>query len=197
MYGWEDLPDDRRLFWVADGVGHGTAAALITALMTHLFSKASELAVSPSSVLSKVNREFIRAVSGKAFMTACCAIVEADGSVVFAGAGCPPVMVRRSNGQVETFASDKAMLGVDADFIPGENAVSMSQGDTILFYTDGLHSLRGKDGEKFTAQVVAEALSDGGLAEEMITDLTARIASRSDGRPAFDDLAVIVMRRLE
>jgi serine phosphatase RsbU (regulator of sigma subunit) len=197
MYGWESLPDDRLLFWMADGIGHGTAAALITALVAHLFSKHSELAVSPSEVLARVNRDFIKAVSGKSFMTACCAIVENDGSVVFSGVGNPPLLVRRSNGKVESFASDKAMLGVDPDLKPSENAVSMSQGDTLLLYTDGLHSRRGKDGEKFGPQVVEDALADGGLAEEMITDLMARISSRSDGSAVFDDLAVIALRRLE
>lgn len=197
MYGWESLPEDRHLFWLADGIGHGTAAALITALVAHLFRKHAELAVSPSEVLARVNRDFIKAVSGKSFMTACCAIVEADGSVVFSGVGNPPLLVRRANGKVESFASDKAMLGVDPDLKPGENAVSMSQGDTMVLYTDGLHSRRGKDGEKFGPQVVEEALADGGLAEEMITDLMARISSRSDGTAVFDDLAVMVLRRLE
>jgi phosphoserine phosphatase RsbU/P len=197
IYGWQELPDDRWLFWLADGIGHGTAAALITALTAHLFSKAAELAVSPSQVLSRVNRDFIKAVSGKTFMTACCVIVESDGSAVFSSVGHPPLMVRRRNGEVEAFEADKAMLGVDPDLTPSENAVSMSDGDLLLIYTDGLYSLRGWDGEKLTQQVVQQCLAERRLGNEMISDLVSRILSRSNGAPAFDDLAVIALRRVD
>jgi sigma-B regulation protein RsbU (phosphoserine phosphatase) len=197
MYGWEQLPDGRCLVWLADAIGHGTAAALITALTAHLFSKASELAVSPSEVLGKVNREFARFVSGQAFMTACCAIVADDGSAIFASVGQPPLLVRRASGKVESFASDKAMLGVNPNLKPDENAVSLSTGDTLLLYTDGLYSLRGPDGEKLMPEVVEQALAEGPLGEEIIPDLLARLANRSNGAPGYDDLAVIALRRVE
>ncbi len=197
MYGWEQLPDGRCLLWLADAIGHGTAAALISALTAHLFNKASELAVSPSEVISKVNREFMRVVSGQTFMTASCAIVADDGSAIFASVGQPPLLVRRQSGKVESFASDKAMLGVDANLKPDENAVSLSAGDTLLMYTDGLYSFRGPNGEKFMPEVVAQVLAEGHLGEEMIPDLLARIARRSDGAAGYDDLAVIALRRVE
>jgi len=197
MYGWEHLPDGRWLLWLADGIGHGTAAALITALTAHLFSKASELAVSPSEVIGKVNREFMRVVSGQTFMTACCVIIENDGSAIFSSVGQPPLLVRRASGRVETFASDKAMLGVDNKLKPDENAVSLSAGDTLVLYTDGLFSFRGKDGEKFLPEVVEQALAEGPLAEDMVADLCARVAHRSDGAKGYDDLTIIALRRTE
>jgi sigma-B regulation protein RsbU (phosphoserine phosphatase) len=197
MYGWEHLPDGRWLLWLADGIGHGTAAALITALTAHLFNKASELAVSPSEVIGKVNREFMRVVSGQTFMTATCVIIENDGSAIFSSVGQPPLLVRRASGKVETFTSDKAMLGVDTKLKPDENAVSLSAGDTLVLYPDGLYSFRGKDGEKFLPEVVEQALAEGPLAEDMIGDLLARVAHRSDGAKGYDDLTVIALRRTE
>ncbi len=197
IYGWEPLPDGRWLIWLADGIGHGTAAALITALTAHLFAKASELAVSPSEVIAKVNREFMQSVSGQTFMTACCMIVADDGSVIFSSVGQPPLLVRRHSGQIESYASDKAMLGVDANIKPEENAVSLSQGDTLLIYTDGLYSFRNPSGEKFGADMLEQALAERELAEEMIPDMLKRIEERSNGAPGYDDVAVIALRRLE
>lgn len=197
MYGWEHLADGRCLFWLTDGVGHGAAASLMTALTAHLFSKASELAVSPSEVLARVNHEFTKALSGRTFMTACCAIVDGDGSAIFSGVGHPALLVRRRDGRVESFASDKAMLGVDAKMKPDENAVSLSEGDVLLLYTDGLYSTRRQDGERFTQSIVEEVLKDGPLGADIIGDLTARIAAQSDGSSLSDDLAAIALRRLE
>jgi serine phosphatase RsbU (regulator of sigma subunit) len=197
MYGWEPLADGRCLFWLADGIGHGAAAALVTALTAHLFSKAAELAVSPSEVLARVNREFVKAMAGKTFMTACCAIVADDGSVIFASVGQPPLLVRRRDGSMESFPSDKAMLGVDPNLKPDENAVSLSEGDTLLLYTDGLFSLRNKKGEKFGPQVVEKVAGAGELGAQAIEDIFERIRAQSDGSPVFDDLAAIALRRLE
>lgn len=197
IYGWERLHDGRWLLWMADSIGHGAAAALMTALTVHLFSKASEMAVSPSEVLAKVNHEFTRAIAAKTFMTACCVLLDRDGSAIFSSVGQPPLLVRRADGTVESFASDKAMLGVDPALKPGENAVSLSQGDVLLIHTDGLHSFRNPGGEKLTAQSVEACLREHPLGPEMLGDLCGRIASLSNGSPAFDDLAAIAIRRLD
>jgi serine phosphatase RsbU (regulator of sigma subunit) len=196
MYGWERLADDRWLIWMADAVGHGAAAALVTALTTHLFSKASEMAVSPSAVLALVNRDFTKLMSGSTFLTACCAILEDDGGVIFSSVGNPPLLVRRRDGTIEAFASEKAMLGINPDMIPGDNAVSLSEGDVLLLYTDGLYSHYVQKGQTASAQSVQDALGKKPLGEKMIDDLLSRIGVQSGGSPITDDLAVIALRRL-
>ena len=41
IYGWLRMKDGRILFWIADGTGHGAAAALLTTLAKLLFHHGS------------------------------------------------------------------------------------------------------------------------------------------------------------
>jgi len=191
IYGWERLTDGRWLFWLADGTGHGAAAALVTALTAHLFSKAAEVATSPSDILAAVNRDFLRAVGGSVFMTACCAIVEDNGTIAFSSAGHPPLMIRRSNGTVEAHWPEKTILGLRPGLDLGWSTVKLERGDVALLYTDGFFSFRGPEGERFTHEIIGQVLAEGSVENETIEEVLARVRARSNGGPADDDLAAI------
>lgn len=195
IYGWEPLRDGQWLFWIADGTGHGTAAALLTALTAHLFRKASEAFPSPAKILWSVNREFLRLAAGNTFMTACCAVVSADGAMRFAGAGHPPLLVQRRDGTIEALASERTMLGVGDNPELHDMTVHLQPGETALLYTDGLYGRHGQGGSRFTHEVVQNALRLRPLADDAIADLIARIDAQADATPSEDDLAVIALRR--
>jgi DNA-binding response OmpR family regulator len=195
MYGWERLRDGRSLVWMADGTGHGAAAALVTALTAHLFSQAAESSSSPSEILVRVNRDFIRVVGGSTFMTACCAAIGTDGSITFASAGHPPILIVRDGGKVESHWPQKTLLGVKEGLSVGDHHAKLGQGDIALFYTDGLYSLRSPDGQRLQHEVVEKSAAEKSFGAEIIDELLARIAAKADGAPVDDDVAVIAFRR--
>src|SRR5438445_770460 len=49
IYGWLPMKDSRILFWIADGTGHGAAAALLTTLAKLLFHYGSVDHAAPSA----------------------------------------------------------------------------------------------------------------------------------------------------
>lgn len=195
IYGWEPQRDGQWLFWLADGTGHGTAAALLTALTAHLFHKASETLSSPAKILWSVNREFLRLAAGATFMTACCVVVATDGAMRFAGAGHPPLLVQRRDGSVEAFASERTMLGVGENPELHDVTLHLDRGETALLYTDGLYDRHGKSGGRFTHETMQQTLCLRPLGEDAIADLVARIDEQADETPTDDDLAVIALRR--
>ncbi len=195
IYGWERLADGRWLFWMSDGTGHGAAAALVTALTAHLFSKAAEISTSPSEILMAVNREFLRAVGGSVFMTACCAVIAADGTMTFSSAGHPPILILRRNGHVEAHWPEKTILGLGDGLALGETTATLEAGDVVLLYSDGLYSCWANDGERMSHEIIEQAAAEGPLGPDVIEDLIARVRARSDGSPPDDDLAVIALLR--
>src|SRR5436190_6035401 len=55
IYGWLRMKDGRILFWIADGTGHGAAAALLTTLAKLLFHYGSAEHNAPARVMEAVN----------------------------------------------------------------------------------------------------------------------------------------------
>src|SRR3954463_12678524 len=88
IYGWLPMSDGRVLFWIADGTGHGAAAALLTTLAKLLFQHGIAEQDTPISVMKAVNQDFRSIFGARSFMTAMCvALKPATGSASVVGAG--------------------------------------------------------------------------------------------------------------
>ena len=195
VHGWRKLAPGRWLFWVADATGHGVAAALFTSLVAHLFHLASSASATASGILTHVNAEFFSVLRGHSFMTAACVVIDADGHLSFAGAGHPPLLVRRGDGTVEKVAPLGLMMGLSALMEPDETALRLAPGDMALLYTDGLFSPSDEDGQRCTIDTVAHAFArlepGGSVPARLIAQL-----GQNGAPPVFDDdLAVLALRR--
>ena len=195
VYGWRQLDRGIWLFWVADATGHGVAAALFTTLIALLFNNASAASRTAHGILTRVNAEFCSVLRGHSFMTACCAVVESSGRVTFAGAGHPPLLIRRRSGAVEALASLNTMMGIDPEMQAGESETLLASGDVALLFTDGLFSLKSSADGRFTSETVAETLARIDGSADLLPRLLAQLAGRSDAEPFDDDLAAIALHR--
>src|SRR5436309_2010074 len=70
IYGWLRMKDGRILFWIADGTGHGAAAALLTTLAKLLFHYGNVEQNTPTSLMEDVNHDFRSVGRARACMTA-------------------------------------------------------------------------------------------------------------------------------
>ncbi len=192
VYGWRRMAEGRWLFWVADATGHGASAALFTTLAALLFSHAAANASTADEVLTAVNGEFWGVFRGRSFMTACCVVIEPGGTLNVAGAGHPPIFIRRCHGGVEAVASHGTMLGVKREMELPPMAQTLAPGDCVLLYTDGLFSLRTRNGPRLTQAAVAEefALLDG---EDLLPRLVAALRLRVGDEVFDDDVAAIAL----
>ena len=90
IYGWLRMKDDRVLFWIADGTGHGAAAALLTTLAKLLFHYGSMDHDSPASLMEGVDNDFRSIFGATSFITAMCVALDpATGQAQVVGAGHP------------------------------------------------------------------------------------------------------------
>ena len=177
IYGVEPTREG-QLVWLADATGHGVAAALCTTLVALLFQRAAVLS-DPGKVLAQVNAGMLRIFHGRSMMSAACALLLPEGELHFAGAGHPPLLVRRADGRVESFASQGTVLGVVPDRTFPMETVPLATGDTALLFTDGLHSARRPDGTRIESDEVAPAFAKDVCALVLI--------ERMRGESTFDD----------
>ena len=195
VYGWRQLDHGSWLFWLADATGHGVAAALFTTLVALLFNHASTETTTAHGILTRVNAEFYSVLRGRSFMTACCAVIEGDGRLSFAGAGHPPLLIRRHDGVIEAVPSRSTLIGINPAVEIGETVTTLASGDVALLHTDGLYSLKSEGGERLTNNTLKEAFARIGGSVDFLPRLIAQLVQRSGAQGFDDDLAAIALRR--
>ncbi|MHC4614163.1 MAG: PP2C family protein-serine/threonine phosphatase, partial [Planctomycetota bacterium] len=131
--------DGRRMILVADVSGHGTSAALTTAMAKTAFHRAALAVITPAQLLSTINHELVGMVPPGQFMTAVSALFDpVQRQVTLASAGHPfPLLVR--DGRVEIVEHDNEMLLLvleDQEY-SRQTTIKLPPGDRLLIYTDG------------------------------------------------------------
>ncbi len=144
IYDVVQLDDDRLGLFLADAVGHGMAAALMTmvicqSLVTKVRQGSSWRVLRPADVLSRLNARMMRRTTEPMrFATAVYAVLDCRSRrLTLAGAGHPPPIVVRAGGGTESLSTSGGLLGVFKDEKYDEVEVELRSGDRLLIYTDG------------------------------------------------------------
>ncbi len=198
--GWVsgDIYDTARLdethvgFYIADAVGHGMPAALLTmfikkALQTKRIIGNSYQIVPPEEALTELNDDICQqSLSSCQFCTvAYCVIDIKDLTLTCARAGHPEPLLIKTDGRCEKIQAQGALLGVFDQEEYVASKVQLEPGDRVILYSDGTEPiLMGEDGpeERWCRQIPRE---------ELILELTAQIEERDDVPP--DDMTVLVL----
>ena len=102
IYGWLRMADGRTLFWIADATGHGASAALLTTLAKLLFHHGSVEHNDAADIMRAVNNDFRSIFGARSFMTAMCVALDPQTRrATVVGAGHPPLLVARRDGETE------------------------------------------------------------------------------------------------
>jgi phosphoserine phosphatase RsbU/P len=144
------ISDTQAGVLICDVMGHGVHAALVTAVQRVLVEEIQNFASDPGAFLGELNRrlhDFFEPLSTSMFVTAFYAVIDAaTGAVRFANAGHPqPLHIRRAEHSVQLLGSTARRqpfaLGVTSDSVYATEDATVSPGDFLLFYTDGLCDL--------------------------------------------------------
>jgi len=197
IYGWLRMKDGRVLFWIADGTGHGAAAALLTTLAKLLFHHGSMDHDSPASLMEGVDNDFRSIFGARSFMTAMCVALDpATGQAQVVGAGHPPLLVARHGGTTESIASVAPPLGMIKRSAFTETVIDLEPGDAFLLYTDGLFRWAKDERHRVTPEQLEKVLDHSApSAEALLKRIVAQTAPANSAKTAPDDVAAIAVRR--
>jgi phosphoserine phosphatase RsbU/P len=201
-----DLYDVKRLdeahvgVYIADAVGHGMPAALLTmfmknALLTKRIHRTGYSLVDPAETLANLNHS-LRAqdLNHASFATAIYARIDCTaGDVCFARGGHPNPIVLRADGTLDEVTTDGALLGVFDDAEWNEARIHLRPGDRLFLYTDGVEAAF-HDGEKPDAELWKKELYDrrGKNSQDILTDFATAMETRDAAVPK-DDLTIVVV----
>ena len=141
LWAWRELRDDKVLLVVADATGHGAAPALLSAVAKGTIDARWQMglaAMDPAALLSALNRAIHRTGKKRYMMTAFAAVVDThSGEVLFANAGQNfPYLI--SERGIEALVARGNSLGATAEAHFESHTRTMSPGDRLLLYTDGI-----------------------------------------------------------
>jgi Stage II sporulation protein E (SpoIIE)/GAF domain len=178
---------------IGDVCGKGPEAAALTALARYTIRAVADRG--PAQVLSLLNEAVLRdqGVDNR-FLTALFAeLTHTDGAIAveLAAGGHPAPYVQRAGGTVETVAVKGPVVGVVPGVDYAATRVTLSVGDKLIFYTDGLADARAPDlvlSEVELAALVAEGRGLDG--QELAEFLEARATGDTDAR---DDIVIVVL----
>jgi phosphoserine phosphatase RsbU/P len=197
IYGWLRMKDGRVLFWIADGTGHGAAAALLTTLAKLLFHHGSMDHDSPASLMEAVDNDFRSTFGARSFMTAMCVALDfATGQAQVVGAGHPPLLVIRHGGTTESIASVAPPLGMIKRTAFTETPIVLEPGDAFLLYTDGLFRWTKDEHLRVIPEQLEKVVDHSApSAEALLKRIVAQTAPENSAKTAPDDVAAIAVRR--
>ncbi len=139
--------DDRHVgFFLADAMGHGVPAALMTLYISGSLPRkevgaAGERIVQPKDALTQLNAELHESLAGPArFATAVCGIIDLhQRTVSLACAGHPPPL-RVSRHGVRPVEISGMLMGVVADYQYEQVTVRLEDDEILLLHSDGVEA---------------------------------------------------------
>ncbi len=214
IYDVVRLDETRIGLFIADAVGHGVPAALMTVQIKQSMpmkaidpdSEQGYRIYSPGEAIGQLNQAMLENQTGKVrFATACYGIIDtATNQLTIARAGHPFPLILRADGSTETINPEGGLLGVFPDEVFEEATVQLEPGDRVLLYSDGFEVAfptinEAKDGEpakqKLCNDQYAEEFEDlrVGDAEAALDRLAQRLNMQSGSLNQRDDLTVVCM----
>ncbi len=215
IYDVIQLDETHIGLFIADAVGHGVPAALMTvhikrSMPTKVIDTTLEAGYrlyTPGEAIGILNREMLKHQTGKVrFATACYGVIDTEtNQLTIARAGHPYPLILRADGRTETIEPEGGLLGVFPDEVFEQTTIQLTPGDRVLLYSDGFEVAfptreEPKNGglaghHKIATDQYAQEFEDlrHGNAEAALDRLAQRLNMQSGSLNQRDDLTVVCM----
>ncbi len=202
------LPGGRVVLVLADVCGKGVGAALFMALFRSLIRALAEpqFAAAPSvaeglRTTLRATNDYIARTHDRAsmFATTFAAVLDPDtGALDYVNAGHEPPVLVDGGGRVRArLAPTGPALGLMPDLEFGVASDRLSAGETLFAYTDGVVDARDPQDEPFGEdRLMALLQTDAAPAARLLERIDGALSAHIGGAAQFDDVAMLVTRRV-
>jgi len=197
------LSDAALAVFIADVMGHGVRAGLITTMISALVEKFSAAAADPAVMLSKINCSLLSILKNtdrSLFVTGFYLVADAARSrILYANAGHPaPLLLHRVRGEIESISSDGGSgpaLGLFDEAKYRTCECPMAVDDFIMLFTDGLFEVEAADDKIYSRERLIAAVRERVRlpSAKMIAELFGEIKLFSNRAQFSDDVCLVGM----
>jgi sigma-B regulation protein RsbU (phosphoserine phosphatase) len=194
--------DERHVgFYIADAVGHGMPAALLTmfiknALVTKEIGNGTYRLLEPGEALAKLNDSLVaEQLSTGTFCTACYGVLNTETlELRIASAGHPAPMLLRGDEPAGVVRTEGALLGIFEDERFRTTTHQLRAGDRLVLYTDGIEvafpDAPDAEDERWKDELTSRRHLGG---QELIDDLARHLDVECGSLDPRDDLTLLVV----
>jgi len=192
------LDDDHMAVTVTDVSGKGVGAGMIASGVHAAVRLLTGVSADLDDLARRVNAYLVGATEDNRFATFALVRLARDGRYTAVNAGHCPILVRRSDGSVESIHSSGLPLGILDIAKYTEVSGCLGPGDLLLLYTDGLTEAEDTDEEEFGVERLVEVVADldQPTAESACTELLRKVEEHAEGHPLHDDATLLVVEML-
>gem|GEM_PF-2441780 len=190
---------------VGDVSGKGVSAAIYMTLTKGILQSHVGFGDSPVAVLGRVNSLIYRTIEKGIFVSLFYAVLDSSTrELVYSRAGHNPgFLLKQDTDDFESLHPPGMALGLDEgrlfSSVIEENRVSLSAGDVLVFYTDGITEAMNVREEEYGEERLMRCISDHSrlTSRELVEHITTDVNRFAGAQPQHDDITLVVMRVLE
>lgn len=201
IYDVARLDEQHIGFYVADVVGHGMPAALLTiflkqAMVMRQTTGSSYQIFSPAEVIANLNsRMTAQKLSGNQFATCCYCLLNIETlELTYARGGHPYLILIRPHEDPQLLEIQGPLLGIFENAKYPQQTIQLHPGDKLLLYSDGAESIIGGFDDtgdfSFTESFHQLARTHLPIAE-MVENLNCLIQNRGFKPSEVDDITMV------
>ena len=197
------VDEDHIAFYIADAVGHGMAASLLTMFIKNavvskkVYEKQYEI-FDPNETLQLLNQKLCdQELPNSQFVTACyCLLNTKTLKLRFARAGHPYPMLVTADGSISELKSPGGLLGLfEGEDFPSES-VQLKPGQKIVIYSDGVElAFEKKEEREDELTYYREVLDDISYlpAEQMAREFSRQLDNEAGSLTPQDDVTLLIL----
>ncbi len=188
-------------FAIADVSGHDVGGALLAQELRTCFRLKAEEGLTPGPLMQAINGALYEdLISSEQFASMVFARYHSDTNVFsYTSAGHNPLLLyRHAKKSEEWLVTGDSLLGIDPRSEYHEKRETLSKGDIVVFYTDGLTEGEGKQGRRYGQERLGSLVaSHADKGARVLIDLILKDWKEfRNNQPAKDDVTLLVIKAL-
>ena len=181
-------------FLVGDVSGKGVAASLLMTRLHAIFRSLIEVGLSVTDLVQRANHLFADKTMSPYYATLVCGKAAPSGEVEICNAGHPAPLLVHGDG-VTAIPATGLPVGMFCQENYTSTRVTVSKGDRLLLYTDGLSEARNSQDVEYGEGRLLALLGESRelAANVLINRVLDSVREFSSGRPVSDDLTLMAI----
>ena len=196
FYDFYKLNDNTIAFLVADVSGKGIPAAMFMMTAKTIIKDLAESGMEVNDIFTKANEKLCQNNESGMFVTAWMGILDIpSGKLTFANAGHNPPMLKRADGAFEYLKSRAGFVLAGMEGVRYRaNEITLSEGDRIFLYTDGVTEATNTENKLYGEQRLVDYFNGNSemIAEDLLPSLKGNIDEFVGEAPQFDDITMLM-----
>ncbi len=200
LYDFFFVDETHFCFLVGDVSGKGVPAAFFMAVTKTLLKVVAERTLDPGEVLIRVNNDLAEDNDSCMFVTLFLAVMDiSTGEVRYASAGHnPPLLMTKGKSAEWIPPLNELVAGVMEDTHYTTKSMTLSPGDTLFIYTDGVTEAMDSRQELYSEERLEGVMNQcqGKSAEQIIHTIEGALKDFTGGAEQSDDITMLAMQYL-